>query len=118
MVIEQTFWTIAVRQHTDQSSSSSSTAAVLTSPDSRHSKSLYFTYENRARQEHNARSSAHCGTTRLHVVGTRPSTLDGTYWTDRLTSGDLVLELVNRRTDTSRVDGLRLAQESIAAAHD
>lgn len=106
LVIEQTFWTTAVRLHTDQSTSASTTSVLTSAPDSKQSKNLYFTYANRARQEHNERSYPHHGTTLLHVTGVKPKTLEGTYWTDRLTVGDIVVEHVNSKTDLSATEAL------------
>lgn len=111
IVIEQTFWTMAIRFHTDQSSSSSTTAAFVTAPDSKQSRDLYFTYANRARQEHNERSYPHHGTTLLQVTGIDPKTLDGSYWTDRLTAGDITLTLVDRKVDRPASETARLAQQ-------
>jgi hypothetical protein len=110
LVIEQTFWTISVRHHTNQSNSASTTAAITTSPDSKQNKNLYFSYANRARQEHNERSYPHHGTTLLHVTGIRPTRLDGTYWTDRLTAGDISTERMNSKTDLSATDALTVVQ--------
>ncbi|NYD40033.1 hypothetical protein [Nocardioides panaciterrulae] len=111
LVIEQTFWTTAVRLHTDQSTSASTTAAITSAPDSKQSKNLYFTYANRARQEHNERSYPHHGTTLLHVTGLKPTRLDGTYWTDRLTSGDIAIQRVNSKVDLSAADALAAVRQ-------
>lgn len=110
MVIEQTFWTTAIRLHTDQSSSASSTAQIVPAAESKQSKSIFFTYANRARQEHNQRSFPHHGTSLLHVTGIKPRTLEGSYWTDRLTSGDIVLRFISKKVDTPAADALRSAQ--------
>ncbi len=48
------------------------------------------------------RSTPHCGTSRLAVSGTHPTDLVGRYWTDRLTAGDLDLDLIDRKTDRTR----------------
>lgn len=106
MVIEQTYWTTSVRFHTDQSTSKSSTSAIAPDTDSRQSKSFYFTYSNQAKQEHNARSYPHHGTTLLQIIGSEPTSLQGTYWTDRLTAGDVKLELVDRSTSLTQSDAL------------
>jgi len=111
MVIEQTFWTMSIRFHTDQSSSSSTTAALAVDSESKQSRSLYFTYANKARQEHNERSYPHHGTTLLQVTGLDPQILEGSYWTDRLTAGDMTLTLVDRRVDRSASETVRLAQQ-------
>ena len=111
VVVEQTFWTTAVRLHTDQSNSMSSTSALAAAPDSKQSKTLYFTYASAARQEHSTRSVAHYGTTALRVVGITPGSLHGTYWTDRLTTGDLSLDLIDRKTDRTETDALAAVRD-------
>lgn len=109
LVIEQTFWTTAVHFYTRESSSFSIAASVINKPDSNQAKSLLFTYTNNARQAHSHRSHQHSGTCRLDVVGTIPRTLSGTYWTDRITAGDMTLTLVDRKDDRPRNDALEAA---------
>lgn len=109
MVIEQTFWTTAVQLYTQESGSSSISAAIVNKTDSKQSKSLLFTYTNNPRQAHSHRSAQHSGTCRLDVTGTSPTSLSGTYWTDRVTAGDVTLTLVDRKDDRSRDDALAAA---------
>lgn len=104
MVIDQTFWTLAIQFHTEQSTSGSVTASLVPQRDSRNIKDLYFTYTNRARQEHNQRSIPHHGTCLLQVAGTEPTAMDGSYWTDRLTTGDMTLQRVDRKRVRSAQD--------------
>ena len=109
IVIEQTFWTTAVQFYTRESGSSSVSAAIVNKTDSKQSKLLLFTYTNNARQAHAHRSYQHSGTSRLDVTGTAPRSLSGTYWTDRITAGDMTLTLVDRKYDRSREDALDAA---------
>ncbi len=109
MVVEQTFWTIALQLYTTESGSSSISAALINKTDSKQSKSLLFTYTNIARQAHGHRSSQHSGTCRLDVTGISPARLTGTYWTDRLTAGDASLTLVDRTDDRPRDEALAAA---------
>ena len=109
MVIEQTYWTTAVQFYTRESGSSSISAAIVNKTDSKQAKSLLFTYTNNARQAHSHRSHQHSGTCRLDVTGTTPSSLSGTYWTDRATAGDMTLTLVDRKDDRPRADALKAA---------
>jgi len=108
MIIEQTFWTTAVQFYTRESASSSISATIVNKTDSKQAKSLLFTYTNSARQAHRHRSHQHSGTCRLDVTGTTPSSLSGTYWTDRITAGDMTLTLVDRRDDRARADALNV----------
>lgn len=105
VVIEQTFWTVAVSLHTQESSSSSATAAIAALPESKH-QDLIFTYSNQPLQKNTHRSNLHAGTSKLAVQGTHPTDMVGRYWTDRLTAGDLDLELVDRKTDRTRKQAL------------
>lgn len=109
IVVEQTFWTTAVQLYTQESGSSSISAALVNKTDSKQSKTLLFTYTNSARQAHSHRSRQHSGTCRLDVTGISPATLVGTYWTDRITAGDLTLTLVDRKDDRPRDEALAAA---------
>ncbi len=109
MVVEQTFWTMAVQFYTQESSSSSISAALVNKTDSKQSKSLLFTYTNSPRQAHLHRSPQHSGTCRLDVTGISPASLVGTYWTDRITAGDMTLTLLDRQDDRPREEALGAA---------
>lgn len=109
MVIEQTFWTTAVQFYTRESGSSSISAAIVNKTDSKQAKALLFTYSNNARQAHSHRSHQHSGTCRLDVTGTNPRSLSGTYWTDRITAGDMTLTLIDRKDDRPRDEALATA---------
>lgn len=97
VVIAQTFWSVHVTQHTVESTSRS-TAASLSDIGGQQQR-LAYTYGNIPRQEHLHRSPRHVGASEVTVVGTAPEELTGTYWTDRLTHGDMDLVLVDRKTD-------------------
>lgn len=101
VVIEQTFWTVSVRLLTAESSSMSDVASLRNHGDSRGQRLLTYTYRNEPRQEHRPRSAPHRGACELTVVGRLPQTIAGTYWTDRLTVGDLELSFVDRETERS-----------------
>lgn len=109
MIIEQTFWTTAVQFYTQESGSSSISAAIVNKTDSRQAKSLLFTYTNSARQAHSHRSHQHSGTCRLDVTGTTPESLSGIYWTDRITAGDMTVTLIDRKHDRPRDNALDAA---------
>jgi hypothetical protein len=109
MVIEQTFWTTAVQFYTQESGSSSISAAIVNKTESKQAKSLLFVYSSSARQAHSHRSHQHSGTCRLDIMGTAPDTLSGTYWTDRITAGDITLTLLDRKDDRPRAAALSAA---------
>lgn len=98
VVIEQTFWTISVAQFTAESSSYSRTATFL-----RHGQSaqrtLSFLYDNDPRQEHRSRSPRHVGACELKTPQGSPSSLEGSYFTDRYTQGEMTLRLIDRSTN-------------------
>lgn len=53
-------------------------------------------YRNETQANVRGRSPIHFGGLRLHVGGPPSTTLGGTYWTDRATTGDLDLEFCTR----------------------
>lgn len=99
VVVEQTFWTVTVRLLTTESSSMSEVASMRAHGESREQHLLTYIYRNEPKQEHRPRSSPHRGACEFTVVGRVPKTISGTYWTDRLTVGDMDLVLVDRRKD-------------------
>lgn len=99
VIIDQTYWSLGVTLLSQQSTSYSTAASLRRHGDSRDRRTLTYTYANEPAQEHRPRSQPHAGATQLQVSGRRPTQITGTYWTDRLTVGDLDLRLLDRRTD-------------------
>lgn len=95
VIITQTFWSIGIRQYTAESRSDS-IAAVWSQLADHPDSTLTYNYANRPRQEFETRSHPHLGTAALDVVGLRPSSITGDYFTDRYTKGDMTLRLVDR----------------------
>ena len=95
VVIKQSFWFTTVRQYTSESRSES-IASVWAESGGEYR--LTFTYANRPKQQLESRSRAHLGTSSLDVVGLRPTTMAGEYFTDRYTKGDMALTFVDRKT--------------------
>ena len=62
------------------------------------------------------RSPSHLGASRLHVVGRLPVELQGTYWTDRLTVGDMTFRFVDRNVDYASCEAVAQAAEAKAKA--
>lgn len=98
VIITQTFWSIGVRQYTEESRSNSR-ATMWVGTSAGGVKTLTYTYANRPRQELEERSHPHLGTAALDIVGLRPKVVAGDYFTDRYTKGDMQLRLVDRTTD-------------------
>ena len=99
VMIDQTYWSIGITFLTGESASYSTAASLRRHGDSRDRQVLTYTYANEPKHEHRPRSQAHLGAVQLNVSGFRPTQIGGTYWTDRLTVGDIDLGLLNRRTD-------------------
>jgi hypothetical protein len=97
VIIQQTFWSIGVRQYTSESRSDSR-ATMWSETTGGSDRTLTYTYANRPRLELENRSRPHLGTAAVDVVGLRPSTITGDYFTDRYTKGDMTLHLVDRTT--------------------
>jgi hypothetical protein len=89
--IEQTFWTMSVRVKTDESESISRAESLVPDGSSKHRKVLTYVYTNTPQIAVRHRSPIHVGATNLAVEGEYPDSMGGTYWTDRLTIGDLHL---------------------------
>ncbi|MBL6280230.1 hypothetical protein JMF97_29115 [Micromonospora fiedleri] len=99
VVIEQTYWTMAIRLISGESTSVSTSASIRPDGGSRVQRVLTFTYQNVPKYINRPRSRPHLGTANLSVVGLKPRSLSGSYWTDRLTLGDLNLSLLSRGVD-------------------
>jgi hypothetical protein len=104
IVIEQTLWTISIRQYTKESESNSLAATFFRRFDSGQ-QTLSFTYDNEPRRQHQKRSPRHIGACELYVTKGVPISLKGKYFTDRFTAGEMTLKLVDRTTDHIDFDG-------------
>ncbi len=90
VVFRQTAVALTATLHTEESSSGSVAASVSRTPDSRFEVS--WMYRNEPQQQHRQQSPIHYGGARLMAFGGRkPERLEGTYFTDRATKGDLFL---------------------------
>lgn len=95
MCISQTYWGLAVRQYTAESTSDSCSTSI-TSRGDRQRYQVTFIYQNSPKQEHLARSPRHFGGCILDVTGRSPREITGLYFTDRFTRGDMELQLIDR----------------------
>lgn len=111
-IIEQTYWTLSVVQLSDESDSHSRAAGMVPlNAENRTRKVLHTTYENIPHVDVRQRSPQHYGGARLTVVGDAPSTMTGTYWTDRFTAGSLDLRLLARETSYATVEDALAGQK-------
>lgn len=98
LVVTQTYWTIALRLFTAESSSVSRSFFW----DGTHGTGtewLTFVYDNTPMQRHQHRSTRHLGVCSLKPGNRQPTEIEGTYFTDRYTQGDMHLTLVSRDTN-------------------
>jgi hypothetical protein len=112
VVIEQTFWTTAVHLITDESQSHSTAIEFVKRNGSRDRQRLVYTYANTPKQAHQPRSTPHTGATEFEVVGPNPNTMTGTYWTARLTVGDMSLRRLDNKTDRATLEVIKSAAQA------
>lgn len=90
LVIRQTYSSLQVRFITRRSPSESMACELKTKSDGRYD--IYAVYENRPPLLTQKESPVHRGGLILDVVGDPAHALEGSYWTDRKTQGDLKLD--------------------------
>lgn len=88
LVIRQTYSTLSLRMLTPESSSEMVGCSIERADDGVYR--IAGTYQNRPRISLRDRSPIHFGAIALDVQGKPPTALEGHYWTDRLTRGELV----------------------------
>ena len=92
VIISQSLFHINVRVETKEMKSNSSAASLDIDSD-RGYKNLWYSYRSTPRAEVRGRSQIHYGSVVLSISDDN-STLDGHYWTDRQTIGDMNLQRV------------------------
>jgi hypothetical protein len=95
LVIRQRYWGTAVRLITKESKSASIIASVDGDADGAYG--LFAIYRNTPRAGVRHRSPIHHGALMLDISGQPPVLLEGFYWTDRTTMGELNLQVRFRR---------------------
>jgi hypothetical protein len=100
LVIKQTFSTLTCAMHTRESSSFSTAASFHVDEDSE-SKSISYVYTNTPRVSVRDRSVVHDGATTLRVITAPEVRLEGEYWTNRKSTGEMSLT----RTSIRLADG-------------
>ncbi len=94
VVIRQTYTSVTVTTFTEESTSVSVAAGLTTEPDGRHV--LASMYRNEPKLTAQERSRPHHGGVRLNLAGDEDK-LEGHYWTDRGTSGEMKLVRAGRK---------------------
>jgi hypothetical protein len=100
LVIKQTFSTLSCTMHTRESSSVS-TAASFHMDESNDSKSVAYVFTNTPRVSVRDWSAVHQGAAMFRVVSAPELRLEGEYWTNRKSTGEMRLT----RSSTKLVDG-------------
>ena len=103
MAISQTFSRLSLRLMTAESRSEMIGAEILRSEDGTYR--VVGVYRNEPKLGARDKSPIHNGAVLLQVLGSPPFSLEGHYWTDRNTAGELVLTERNRKL----VDDLKAA---------
>lgn len=104
IVIEQTYWSVAVRQRAAHSRSWSTSAALRPEGDSKTSNVLAYTYRTEPDPDRRDVNPPQTGACRLVATGRAPTEIAGVYWTDALTAGTVTARLVSRATNTATVE--------------
>jgi hypothetical protein len=89
MVIRQTFSTLSLCLITDESRSELLGAEIMRSADGTYR--IFGVYTNEPRYSVRFRSPMHYGGLELRVAGSPPERIEGHYWTDRNSAGELSL---------------------------
>jgi hypothetical protein len=99
VVIRQTYSSISLRLMTAESESKMLGTDIVEFPDGRYV--VTGVYQNLPRLSLQHRSRTHNGAILLNVRGAPPESIDGTYWTDRKTQGEIMSTVhVKAVTDT------------------
>lgn len=112
-VIRQSFWFINIRSYTLASVSDSQTFYWDLREGQTVSK-LTFTYENVPKKSESPRSYRHLGTCQLDPTTLSPIRITGSYFTDRYTAGDVMVELIDRTHGYSTFEEAQIYAESKA----
>jgi hypothetical protein len=91
LAVRQSFTEIEVRMMTEESTSETTSCQLLRKPEGL--AVLEYSYENIPRAPVRDRSEIHFGSARLECTGQVPTRIEGTYWTDRRTTGEMEFTL-------------------------
>lgn len=105
LVVRQSSTLVSVKLLTDESKSSSSLASISV-PDG--TAVLDYLYLNRPRASVDHRSRMHHGSTVLDVIGNPAKRLEGRYWTDRDSRGELVFLNCSKKIVDDYLDAKQL----------
>jgi len=89
MIVRQTYSDITMTFFTRESSSQFVADELTVGPDGRFV--VFAVYQNEPKAQVRHRSPIHYGALKMIVQGSPPTGIEGVYWTDRLTRGDIRL---------------------------
>jgi len=89
LAVRQTFAEIEVRMLTEESTSETSSCQLMRKAEGL--SVLEYSYGNVPRATVRDRSEVHFGAARLECTGQQPTRIEGAYWTDRRTTGEMDL---------------------------
>jgi len=95
LIIRQSFWSLHIRQYTAESSSDSKTFLWERIPGTAVDR-LTFLYQNQPRPSELLRSTLHSGCCAFDNQSLTPRLIQGVYFTNRYTQGEMNLSLVDR----------------------
>lgn len=98
LVVDQTWFGIHLTQVTRESRSTS-LGAVFEKSDNSGQYRLLYSYVNVPLQQHQPRSTQHDGACSFSMTSGTPTIIEGSYFTSRLTRGDISGERLDRRSD-------------------
>jgi len=101
--VRQSFWAVHLRLYTEQSSSKSTATTWLPSYESS-VDNLTFIYDNTPKVSESHRSMRSSGVCSLLTASLKPAEIEGVYFTDRFTKGDMVLTFIDRTTGHASFD--------------
>jgi len=115
LVVRQTYSNIDMRLFTRESSSETLAAQIIEDAVGIHT--IAAVYRNVPKMLNRDHSQMHNGAVLLHVRGNPPISLDGGYWTDRETKGEIELETRNQHlaNDFDHASTLHYGRRATAA---
>lgn len=108
VIVTQSFWSIAVRTVTSESTSQSTAADLAAVPGQARQSVLTYAYVNTPALKHQEVSRAHRGAASIPVSQSRPKVLRGEYWTDRHTSGEIEVHWVDEKKDFASLSDIEV----------
>lgn len=91
LTVNQSFFHISCVMRTSEMESSSYSEGFLINPD-RQIKTVAYSYTSKPRLSLSERSTPHDGTAVFNIIEKPQNKLEGRYWTERLTKGEIELE--------------------------